>query len=108
MQGGRKTEHRALTHYVAIVEEEEGKAVGLWFPDLPGCFSAGDTLDEAMLNAREALLAYAEVLRDDGRRIPPARTLTDLKRDPEIAAEIRAYMVALIPFEPDAVRSAAE
>jgi len=44
-----------MTHYVAIVEEEEGKAVGVWFPDLPGCISAGDTLDEAVTNAAEAL-----------------------------------------------------
>jgi predicted RNase H-like HicB family nuclease len=35
-----------MTHYVAIVEDEEGKAVGVWFPDLPGCISAGDTFDE--------------------------------------------------------------
>ena len=44
-----------MTYYIAIVEEEEGKAFGVWFPDFPGCFSAGDTLDEAMLNAAEAL-----------------------------------------------------
>ena len=44
-----------MTHYVAIVEEEPGKAVGVWFPDLHGCFSAGDTVEEAMLNAREAI-----------------------------------------------------
>ena len=28
----------AMTHYIALLEEEEGKAVGVWFPDLPGCF----------------------------------------------------------------------
>ncbi|WP_342028902.1 type II toxin-antitoxin system HicB family antitoxin [Methylocapsa palsarum] len=44
-----------MAYYIAIVEEEEDKAVGVWFPDLPGCLSAGDTLDEAMLNAAEAL-----------------------------------------------------
>jgi len=49
-----------MTHYVAIVEEEEGKAVGVWFPDLPGCISAGDSLDEAMTNAAEALALPAE------------------------------------------------
>jgi predicted RNase H-like HicB family nuclease len=43
-----------MTHYVAI-EDEEGKAVGVWFPDLPGCISAGDTLDEAILNTAAAL-----------------------------------------------------
>lgn len=97
-----------MTHYVAIVEEAEGKAVGVWFPDLPGCFSAGDSLDEAMLNAREMLGTYAEILREDGRSMPPARTLTELKADPEAAADLDSYMVALIPFEAGALRPAAE
>ena len=97
-----------MTHYVAIVEEEEGKAVGVWFPDLPGCFSAGDTLDQAMLNAREALALYADALREDGRPMPSPRTLTELKADAEAAADIEAYMVALIPFESSALRPAAE
>ena len=97
-----------MTHYVAIVEEEEGKAVGVWFPDLPGCFSAGDTLDEAMLNAREAVALYAEALREDGRTMPRARTLTELKADPEAADDLETYMVALIPFEAGTLRPAAE
>jgi predicted RNase H-like HicB family nuclease len=97
-----------VVHYVAIVEEEPGKAVGLWFPDLPGCFSAGDTLDEAMLNAREALAAYVQTLRDGDQPLPAPRTLTQLKDDPEVSPDLTAYMVALIPFEPDAVRTAAE
>ena len=105
MVEGRATH---VPHYVAIVEEEPGKAAGLWFPDLPGCFSAGDTLDEAMLNAREALSAYAQTLREDDRTMPPPRTLTELKNDPEVSSDLAAYMVALIPFEPDSVRTAAE
>jgi hypothetical protein len=43
-----------MAHFVAIVEVEEGKAAGVWFPDLPGCVFAGDTVDEAMINAAEA------------------------------------------------------
>jgi len=97
-----------VTHYVAIVEEEEGKAVGVWFPDLPGCFSAGDTLDEAMLNAQEALALYADALREDGQPMPPARTLTELKTDPEAADDLDVYMVALFPLEIGTLRPAAE
>jgi predicted RNase H-like HicB family nuclease len=45
-----------MPHYVAIVEEGgPEKAVGVWFPDLPGCFSAGDDIDEALRHAQEAL-----------------------------------------------------
>lgn len=97
-----------MTHYLAIVEEEPERAVGLWFPDLPGCFSAGDTLEEAMLNAREALAAYAEVLRDGNRQLPSPRTLVQLKSDPEVAPDLANYMIALIPLQPETLRPAAE
>ena len=97
-----------MTHYIAIVEEEPDKAIGLWFPDLPGCFSAGDALDEAVLNAREALAAYADALRDDNRLLPSPRSLVALKNDPEVASDLTTHMVALVPLETDALRPAAE
>ena len=44
-----------MPHYVAVVEDAgPEKAIGVWFPDLPGCFSAGDDVDEALRNAEEA------------------------------------------------------
>ena len=97
-----------MTHYVAIVEEEEGKAVGVWFPDLPGCVSAGDTLDEAMLNAEEALELWAGAMIESGQEIPPPRSLTDLKTDSEVAPDLANFMVALIPFPEGLRRHAAE
>ncbi len=97
-----------MTHHIAIVDEEEGKAVGVWFPDLPGCFSAGDTLDEALLNAREAVALYAEPIDGEPIPMPRPRTLTELKKDPEVAKDLATYMVALVPFAPDTLRPAAE
>jgi predicted RNase H-like HicB family nuclease len=97
-----------MTHYVAIVEEEEGKAVGVWFPDLPDCVSAGDTLHGAMLNAAAALELWAEAMIESGQKIPPPRSLTDLKGDPEIAQYLARYMVALIPYPQGLRRHAAE
>jgi len=97
-----------MTHYVAIVEEEEGKAIGVWFPDLPGCVSAGDTLDEAMHNAAEALELWAEVMIESGQKIPPPRRLANLKSDPEVAQDLARYMVALIPFPEGLRQHAAE
>jgi len=97
-----------MTHYVAIVEEEEGKAIGVWFPDLLGCVSAGDTLDEAMLNAAEALELWAGAMIESGQKIPPPRSLTDLKADPEVAEELANFMVALIPFPASLRQHAAE
>ena len=79
-----------MTHYVAIVGEE--------FPDLPGCISAGDTVDAAMPKAAEALELWAEAIIESGQKFPAARRLTDIKGDFEIAQHLACYMVALIPL----------
>lgn len=97
-----------MTQYVAIVEEEDGKAIGVWFPDLPGCVSAGDTLDEAMLNAAVALELWAGAMIESGQNIPAARSLTELKTDSEIAQDLARHMVALIPFPQGLRQHAAE
>jgi predicted RNase H-like HicB family nuclease len=86
-----------MAHYIAIIEDAgPDTAIGVWFPDLPGCTSAGDDIDEALRNAPEALELYVETLQQDGRPLPRARTLTELKADPEVAGDISANMVALI------------
>ncbi len=89
-----------MPHYVAIVEDAgSDKAIGLWFPDLPGCFSAGDTVDEAMLNATEAVSLYAESLAKEGRSLPPPRSVAALRDDPEIASDLHDHVVALVRYD---------
>ncbi len=86
-----------MAHYVAIVEEAgPEKAVGIWFPDLPGCFSAGDDVDEALRNATEALELYAEELAKDGRLLPRPRTVSELRNDKSVSADLKEHLVALI------------
>jgi predicted RNase H-like HicB family nuclease len=86
-----------MAHYIAIIDDAEpDHAVGVWFPDLPGCTSAGDNIDEALRNAPEALHLFAESFEASGKPMPRPRTLTELKSDPEIADDIKAYMVAPI------------
>jgi predicted RNase H-like HicB family nuclease len=87
----------AVAHYIAIIEDAgPDYAVGVWFPDLPGCTSAGDNIDEALRNASEALELYAESFEADSKPMPHPRTLTELKADPEIANDIKSYIVALV------------
>ena len=96
-----------MPHYVAIVEDAGAdKAIGLWFPDLPGCFSAGDTVDEALLNASEAVALYADALAEDGKRLPAPRTISSLRTDPEVAADLRDHLVALVPYRPGTAHAA--
>jgi predicted RNase H-like HicB family nuclease len=88
-----------LAHYIAIIEDAgPDYAVGVWFPDLPGCTSAGDDIDEALRNAPEAMELYAESFVANGKPMPRPRTLTELKAYPEVAHDIKTFMVALIEF----------
>ena len=96
-----------MPHYVAIVEDAgPDKAIGLWFPDLPGCFSGGDDVDEALLNASEAVSLYAESLAKEGKRLPAPRSVAALRSDPELAGELRDHVVALIAYQSDAAHAA--
>jgi predicted RNase H-like HicB family nuclease len=49
-----------MLYYPAIVHQEEESAYGVHFPDLPGCFSAADDLDDVLPNAVEALSLWFE------------------------------------------------
>ncbi|RXH40484.1 MULTISPECIES: type II toxin-antitoxin system HicB family antitoxin [Bradyrhizobium] len=92
-----------MPHYIAIIEDAgPDDAVGVWFPDLPGCISGGDDVDEALENAPEALALYAQDLIADGRQLPPPRTLAELEADPEFADDLRNHMVAQIEWPPRA------
>ena len=98
-----------MTHYVAIIEDAgPDHAVGVWFPDLPGCFAAGDTLDEALANAPEAVALWLESTEAEGRTIPCARTPSELKADPEVAPDMAKYAIALIPAPDVVLQPAAE
>jgi predicted RNase H-like HicB family nuclease len=96
-----------MPHYVAIVEDAgPEKAVGIWFPDLPGCFSAGDDVDAALRNAEEALALYAEAEAKEGRRLPRPRTVSALRNDPAAATDLREHLLALIPLNSAAAHAA--
>jgi len=86
-----------MPYYVAIVEEAGPEtAVGIWFPDLPGCFSAGDDVDEALRNASEAVGLYAEELARDGRSLPQPRTFSELRKDADVVTDLKEHLVALV------------
>src|ERR1700731_4139112 len=96
-----------MLHYVAIVEDAgPEKAIGIWFPDLPGCFSAGDDVDEALRNAHEALALYAEAEAQGGRALPKPRSLSALRADPAVMPDLRDHMVALVALDDRVVHAA--
>ncbi len=48
----------------------EDSAVGICFPDFPGCISSGDNLENALKNGREALELHIEGMLEDKEDIP--------------------------------------
>ena len=58
-----------MKYAIAIEPGTKKTAWGMTVPDLPGCFSAGDTLDKAMGNAREAIEAWIDAVIVDGEAI---------------------------------------
>ncbi len=59
-----------MRYVVAIEKGDKKHAYGVVVPDLPGCFSAGDTLDEALTHAKEAILLHLEGLMDEKKPAP--------------------------------------
>jgi predicted RNase H-like HicB family nuclease len=75
-----------MIRYPVLIEEgSETHAFGVVVPDLAGCFSAGDTLDKALDNAREAIAAWVDATLDAGQPVPPASPLEAVRRLPDYA-----------------------
>jgi predicted RNase H-like HicB family nuclease len=87
-------------HYVAVIEKEPDSAFGVWFPDVEGCFSAGDTLNEAVANASAALRQHAVAVESAGRGMPQARSIHEVLRDEDVAASVEggAVLFAVPPL----------
>ena len=81
-----------MNYVIAIEPGDKKHAFGVAVPDLPGCFSAGDTLDEAITNAREAIELWLETVIDDGLPVPAPEPLSKHQADPAFAGWIWAVV----------------
>ncbi len=69
-------------HYPAVIERA-ARGYSVFFPDLPGCTSAGNTVQEAALAAEEALNGHLAVSAEYGDAIPAASEIDAIPADPE-------------------------
>jgi len=95
-----------MTGYIAVVHKDEGTSYGVSFPDVPGCISAGDTFEEAVANAAEALAGHFAAMRADGEVVPSPRSFDELKRDPEFVEDSADAIVTMV--SPKGAMAAAE
>ena len=62
-------------HYPVVIHKDKSSDYGVTVPDLPGCFSAGATMEEALSNVVEAIECHLEGMLFDGETIPDAQPL---------------------------------
>ena len=75
-------------HYPIVIHKDIASDYGVIVPDLPGCFSAGTTMDEAMTMAREAIECHIGGLLLDGDPLPALQSLEIHQENPEYAGGI--------------------
>jgi predicted RNase H-like HicB family nuclease len=85
-----------MAAYIALVHKDEGTSYGVSFPDLLGVISAGDTFEEAVASAAEALAGHLALMRADGDFIPAPRSYEELKRDPQFVADATDAIVTMV------------
>jgi predicted RNase H-like HicB family nuclease len=77
--------------FVLAIHEDKGK-FGVTVPDLPGCFSAGDSLEEALEGAREAIDGHVELLIEGSQGLPEFRTLDEHRANPDFHGAVWALI----------------
>ena len=85
-----------MHYYIALLHKDPKSDYGVSFPDLPGCITAGRTLDEARTMAVEALALHLQGMIEDGDAIPEPSSLEAIMADPDN----RDGVATLVPVPP--------
>lgn len=88
---------RKLT-YLAVFETGEQPGISVYFPDVPGCVSCGDTFDHALRMAQDALALHIYGIEKDGEPLP--------ERSGTITGTGPGDMVVPVSIYPDMVKEA--
>ncbi len=86
-----------IVHFPAIIERGARPGYSVFFPDLPGCTSAGATMQEAARNAEMALRLHLRGMIEDGERLPRPTELDALATDPEVDEAARVLVRGEVP-----------
>lgn len=84
-----------MLYPIAIEMGDENHSYGVVVPDVQGCFSAGDTLEEAFMNAKDAIAFHIEGMIEDGEDIPQPKSLAEHKENPDLSG----FMFALVDVD---------
>ena len=64
--------------YVYVIEQAGDGSYSAYVPDLPGCTTSGDSVEEIRRNIKDAVNTYIDSLREHNEPIPPPRSTSDV------------------------------
>ncbi|WP_335950085.1 type II toxin-antitoxin system HicB family antitoxin [Acinetobacter bereziniae] len=81
-----------MLYPIAVEKGSDVEAYGVIVPDIKGCFSAGDTFEEALTNVKDAIAGHLEILAEDGEEIPLASEVNKYLNDDDFKGFIWAVV----------------
>lgn len=93
-----------MKYPIAIEPGDKNHAYGVVVPDLPGCYSAGDTLDLAYENAKEAIAGWIEVELDEGHDIPLPSKIEDIAKQ----KDFKGWIMGVVEIPDDLMSQKAQ
>ena len=89
-----------MATYIALLRKDETSDYGVDFPDLPGCVTAGRTLEEARIAAAESLALHLEGLAEDGETAPEPSSVDEVMSDPHNREAVAFLVDPLLSTKP--------
>ncbi len=83
--------------FTVVLHSDDGVRYGVTVPDLPGCFSSGESLDDALSSVVDAIDAHVEWLLEEGGEVPVRRPLAEHQADLNFAGGV--WAVVDVPVE---------
>lgn len=93
-----------MTYYIALIHKDQDSCYGVSFPDIPGVFTAGDTFEEAMVEAADVLNFAAEdwTNPDGTTEFRKPRSIEELRQDPDFVELSQGAYIVMVDYSPRA------
>lgn len=78
--------------FTLVLHSDDGQHYGVSVPDLAGCFSAGDSIENALESAKEAIELHLERLMEAGQELPVIAPISRHQQNPDYAGGVWAVV----------------
>ena len=78
--------------FPVVLHTDDGTRFGVTVPDLPGCFSSGDSFDDALTSVLEAIDLHLEGIIEEGGEVPIPAAISSYLNHPDYAGGVWALV----------------